>query len=74
MLPDVNHPGWARFVTGKRPVQSAKATINLLIQRNKMSYERDQSSANVKDLVQKAHAFFSKYESMFGPEIATIFR
>ena len=37
MLPDVSNPVWMQIVTGKRTVQSTKATFNLLIQNNKMS-------------------------------------
>jgi hypothetical protein len=72
MLPDVNHPVWVLFVTGKKPVQCTKATINMLITNNKMSYARDPSPANVKELVVKAHSFLSKYEAMFTSEIAQI--
>lgn len=73
MLPAVNHPGWIQLITGKMPVQSSKATLNLLIHSNKMSYERDPSPANVKDLIAKSHTFLTKYESLFASEIAKIF-
>jgi hypothetical protein len=39
-----------------------------------MSYERDPSAANVKELVAKSHAFLTKYESLFTSEIAKIFQ
>lgn len=72
MLPDVSHPAWTQFVTGKKPLQSGKATLNLLIQSNKMSYERDPSPANVRQLATKTHRFFSHFEAIFSSEIATI--
>ncbi len=72
MLPAVDHPAWSQFVTGKKPVQSSKATLNLLVQRNKMRYEKDPSPANVKELVRMTHNFFIQYESLFAVEIAQI--
>lgn len=74
MLPDVHHPVWAQFVTGKKRIQSNKATINMMIHSNQMSYERDGSPANVQDLVSKTHSFFAKFESIFGDEIAQMNR
>ncbi|MGD0097623.1 MAG: hypothetical protein ABSB60_14110 [Terracidiphilus sp.] len=73
MLPAVNHPGWIQLITGKKQVQSSKATFNMLIHSNQMSYERDQSPANVQDLIDKSHSFLTKYESLFTGEIARIF-
>jgi hypothetical protein len=72
MLPDVSHPAWTRFVTGQGPLQCGKATVNLLVQGNKMSYERDPSAANVRQLATKTHRFFSHFEAIFSNEIATI--
>jgi len=74
MLPDVSNPVWMQIVTGKRTVQSTKATFNLLIQNNKMSYERDPSPANVTRLLAKTHEFFTKYEAIFSTEISTILK
>jgi len=73
-IPDVSHPAWARFVTGKVAVQCSKATFNLLVHSNKMNYERDSSSANVKLLIAKSHEFLTKFQSIFANEVATIFK
>jgi hypothetical protein len=73
MLPAADHPGWTQLITGKKQVQSSKATFNMLVHSNQMSYERDPSPANVNDLIAKSHAFLSKYESLFTSEIARIF-
>lgn len=73
MLPAVDDPAWTQLITGKRQVQSSKATFNMLIHSNQMSYERDPSPANVKALIAKSHAFLTKYESLFTSEIAKIF-
>jgi hypothetical protein len=72
MLPAVDHPGWAQLVTGNRQVQSSKATFNMLVHSNQMSYERDPSPDNLKDLIAKSHAFLTKYEALFTTEIANI--
>lgn len=74
MLPNLNDPVWTQIVTGKKPMRSNKATINLLIHGNKMSCERDPSPANVKQLVAKTYEFFAKYESIFPDEIASILK
>lgn len=73
MLPAVDHPGWVRLVTGKKQVQSSKATFNMLIHSNQMIYERDPSPDTVKELVAKTYSFLTKYESLFTTEIAKIF-
>jgi len=72
MLPDIHHPIWAQIVTGKKPLQSTKPTLNLLVQSNKMNYERDPSPANVEQLAAKTHKFFTQYEVLFAAEIAKI--
>jgi hypothetical protein len=74
MLPDARHPVWIQIVTGKKTAQSSKATFNLLIQNNKMSYERDPSPDNVARLIAKTRDFFVKYESIFPVEISTILK
>jgi hypothetical protein len=74
MLPDRSHPVWEQIASGKKPVQSQRPTVNLLLQANKMSYERDQSPANLRQLADKTHHFFSQYEALFSAEIAQIFR
>jgi hypothetical protein len=72
MIPHIDHPVWVQIVTGERPIKSCKATINMLIQSNKMSYERDASLANTKELIAKTHKFFTQFESIFASEIAQI--
>ena len=74
MLPDASHPVWEQIATGKWPLESRKPTVNLLIQSNKMSYERDKSPANVRQLAEKTHCFFRQYEAIFPAEIAQILR
>lgn len=72
MLPDIHQPVWVEFVTGRKRIQSSKATINMMIHSNQMSYERNTSPANLQDLIAKTYNFFAKYESIYGPEIAQI--
>jgi hypothetical protein len=74
MLPGVNDPVWMQIVTGKKPIRSTKATINLLIQSNKMSYERDPSPLNVAGLIAKTHGLFARFRSIFGTEIEEILK
>jgi hypothetical protein len=74
MLPDASHPVWELIATGERPLESRKPTVNLLIHSNKLSYERDQSPANVRQIAEKTHHFFSQYEVLFPAEIAQILR
>lgn len=73
-LPDVNHPVWMQIVTGKKPIRSSKATLNLLIQSNNMSYEKDSSPANVAELIDRTHGLFARYGSIFGTEVAEILK
>ncbi|MGA3129952.1 MAG: hypothetical protein ABSD59_04080 [Terracidiphilus sp.] len=74
MLPDASHPVWEQIATGKKPLESRRPTVNLLIHSNKMSYEKDQSLPNVRHLAEKTHSFFSHYEALFPPEVAQILR
>ena len=72
MLPDVNHPVWTKVVSGQKALQSSKATVNLLVQCSKMSYGRDSSLANAKQLITKMHSFFTRYEYIFCEEISQL--
>jgi hypothetical protein len=74
MLPDASHPVWEQIVTGEKPLESHRPTVNLLIKSNRMSYERDRSPANVRLLAEKTHSFFNHYEALFPPEVAQILR
>jgi hypothetical protein len=74
MVPDVNHPCWEQFVSGKKQVRSAKATLNLMIQSNKMAFERDPSPASIRQLAEKSQRFFTQFESIFADELAQILR
>lgn len=74
MIPDIHHPVWMEIVTGKRPIQSSKATVNLLIHNNKMKYSRDQSQQNVESLIAATHEFFYRFEKLFADEVAQICR
>jgi hypothetical protein len=74
MVPDASHPVWVQFVTGQKTIHSTKATLNLLIQRNKMIYERDPSPANVQRLALRSQEFFSRFEKLFADELAMILK
>jgi len=73
MVPAVDHPGWARLISGERQVQSSKATFNMLVHSNVMSYQRDPSHENLTELIEKSHALLTQYESLFTREIERIF-
>ena len=72
MLPAANHPIWTQIATGKKPVQSGKLAINLFVQNNKFSLDRDSSPANVQQLAAKTHEFFVQYEKIFSSEFDKI--
>jgi hypothetical protein len=72
MVPDISHPVWMQIVTGRKPIQSSKATVNLMIHNNKSSYERDSSPENVKQMIAKTHKFFSQFEAIFPGEVNQI--
>jgi len=72
LIPAIDHPIWTKLVTGKKPVQSGKLAINLLIQNNKLDYEKDSSPAHVKELTTRTHNFFCQYEKIFAAEFAKI--
>jgi hypothetical protein len=74
MLPDVNHPVWVQFVTGRKPVRTTKATINMLIHGNKMSYEMNPSPSNVKHLVVKSYDFLNQFQAIFPNEVDEILK
>ncbi len=72
MISPAADPLWKRFVTGRRKLNSPKLAISILEKNIRMSYQRDPSPANVEVLVKKAHDFFTRYESVFLEEFATI--
>jgi len=72
MIPAVDHPIWSQIAAGKKPVQSAKLAINLLIQGNSIAYAKDPSPASVKQIAIRTHSFFCQYEKVFTAEFAKI--
>jgi hypothetical protein len=72
MLPEIDHPVWAEIVTGKKRFQSNRPTFNLLLQSNKMNYERDPSPENLQALIARTYSFLSQYQALFAGEIASI--
>ena len=72
MLPAANHPVWTQIATGKKPIQSGKLAINLFMQNNKSSLDRDPSPANVQKLAAKTYEFFHQYEKIFANEFEKI--
>jgi hypothetical protein len=72
MLPAANSIVWTQIVTGKRPVKTGKLAINLLVQGNKTSYEKDPSPKNVAELSARTYKFFTQFELAFGSEFAKI--
>lgn len=72
MVPSASHPVWEQFAMGRKQIPSTKSTLNLLVQHNKMCYERDQSPANVKVLANYSFEFFTKFESLFSSELAVL--
>ena len=57
MIPAVDHPIWSQIAAGKKPVQSAKLAINLLIQGNSIAYAKDPSPASVKQIAIRTWKF-----------------
>ena len=74
MVPEASHPVWEEFVTGRKTIHSDKATLNLLIHGNKMSYARDPSTANVRKLAGRAQQFFRQFESLFATELTLLMK
>jgi len=72
MISPVADPLWKRFVTGRKQLNSSKLAISILEKNIRLSYQRDPSPANVQLLVQKAHEFFTKYETVFVEEFEII--
>ncbi len=72
-IPAADNPIWTQIATGEKNIRSAKLAINLLIQSNKISLEKDASEDNVKQLAAKTYAFFLQYENVYDYEFAKIF-
>jgi hypothetical protein len=63
MLPVADHSIWIQIATGKRPIHGDNLAINLLAQKNKLSYVKNPSPANVKQLALKTYQFFTQRHS-----------
>ncbi len=69
MIPPVTHPCWKKVITDAKEFQSSKLALNLLVHNNRLNYKKSPTPANLNQLVQNTHEFFTKYEKVFGDEL-----
>jgi hypothetical protein len=69
MIPPVSHPTWTQLVSGQKKLTSGNVGVNMLILNSTLKFQRDSSPASVAALIQHAHEFFVKYQSILRSEI-----
>lgn len=74
MVPPINHRAWQELILGKIEVTSTKFGFNLLLTNNRNYYQKNSSHDNVGQLIQQTHAFLSKHEKLYQPELKQIFK
>lgn len=73
MIPAKSHPRWVAMVKGDLKVNFRVYAGNMMLSHCASKIKGDSSPAVVQACVDEAHAFFSKYESLYKDELVAIF-
>jgi hypothetical protein len=73
MIPPTNHQVWRKLIVGEKTLRSSNVGINMLIFNSTIRSKRDPSPANVSQLVQHAHEYFTKFERVLQDEVKQLF-
>lgn len=74
MVPAKTHEKWRALVTGELNHSFKSVPAALMFSGFKREARRDGSPENIKRLIEKAYAFFVKYEGMLAGDIRAIFK
>lgn len=73
MIPAINHPGWAALVKGDIKPNFKVFAGNMMLSQASRKLRADASGQALKDSIQEAHAFFTKYQSLYSEELKAYF-
>lgn len=74
MIPSVTHSKWAALVKGDIKAQFKVFAGNMMLSQCNRRLKNDQSADMLRTCIQEAHSFFTKYEGVYGQELAEYFR
>jgi len=73
MIPPKTHPKWSSIVKGDAKIKFSVFAGNMLLGQCQRKLARDDSAATLSACIDEAHAFFTKYENIYGGELAKAF-
>lgn len=73
MIPPKSHPRWKSLVQGELKLQFKVFAGNMLLSQCQRKLSKDASPANLNACIDEAHAFFTKYEALYGEELRAVF-
>ena len=63
-IPDENHPGWLKAISGQANLEFEFLATKMIMGRLNKDYKKDPSSDNAKKLVYELREFFQKNEKL----------
>ena len=73
MIPAPNHPGWTPLVKGDIKPTFKVFAGNMMLSQAARKLRMDTSPQALKDSIQEAHAFFTKYQGLYQEELKAYF-
>ncbi|MBN1894681.1 hypothetical protein JW906_09305 [bacterium] len=74
MIPRRSHPKWEALVKGDIRPNFKVFSGNMMLSQLSRSIRNDDSEGNIKACIDKAYAFFTRFEQLFSAELNRIFR
>lgn len=72
MIPAKSHPKWQPLVKGDLKAQFKVFAGNMMLSQCARKLKQDPSADALRACVDEAHAFFTKYEGVYGDELKAI--
>ncbi len=70
MIPAKSHPKWQALVKGDLKAQFKVFAGNMMLSQCARKLKQDSSAEALRACIDEAHAFFTKYEGVYGAELA----
>ena len=74
MIPAKSHPKWEALVKGDIKPNFKVFSGNMMLSQLSRAIKNNNSTVNIKDCIDQAHDFFTRFEHLFSDELNTIFR
>jgi hypothetical protein len=74
MIPSPSSPVWRKIATGQIKIRSSRLSLSILAANLQRDYELDSSEANVQNMIENTHEFFTRHENHFRNELEELLK